>query len=145
MYDLTAEDWHNFFLVKSGMLVSNSPDRNYHFRPPAHETTVSQFNRVFGYIWEDAELQEYLLRSLDMISAAPPRTVFTNCQSMIRCYPDWRTLLLNGAMLHAIFALMMNWVADEFSLSGDSVVRVRTPDLGEIDISLQDLHSICND
>ena len=95
----------------------NDPDRNYHFRPPAHETTVSQYNRVFGYIWEDAELQEYLLRSLDMISAAPPRTAFTNIQSMIQSFPDWRTLLLNGAMMHAIFALMLNWVADEFDYS----------------------------
>ena len=99
------------------LLRDNNPDRNYHFRPPAHETTVEQFNRVFGFIWEDAELQEYLLRSLDMISAAPPRTVFTNCQALITCYPDWRTLLLNGAMLHAIFALMLNWVADEFDYS----------------------------
>lgn len=99
------------------LLRDNSPDRNYHFRPPAHETTVNQFNRVFGYIWEDDELQEYLSRALDMISAAPPRTPFTSCDSLVSCYPEWRTLLLNGAMLHAIFALILNWISDEFDYS----------------------------
>lgn len=117
MYDLTAEDWHNFFLHRSGMLVSNSPDRNYHFRPPAHEATIRQFNQVFGFIWEDSELQEYLQRSLDMISAAPPRTPFRTCDQLVACYPEWRTLMLNGAMMHAILALTLNWIADEFDYS----------------------------
>lgn len=117
MYDLTAEDWHNFFLVRSGMLVSNSPDRNYHFRPPAHEETVQQFSRVFGYIWEDVEMQEYLFRSLDMISASPPRTPFSSVDQMLAFRPEWRTLLLTGAMVHALQALRINWVADEFDYS----------------------------
>jgi hypothetical protein len=99
------------------LLRDNSPDRNYHFRPPAHETTIGQFNQVFGYIWEDEELQEYLLRGLDMIAAAPPRTPFTSCDQLVRCYPEWRTLLLNGASMHALFALMVNWISDEFSYS----------------------------
>lgn len=117
MYDLTAEGWHNFFLVRSGMLVSNSPDRNYHFRPPSHEETVQQFSRVFGYIWEDIELQEYLLRALDMISASPPRTPFSNIDAMVSFRPEWRTLLLTGAMIHALNALRINWIADEFDYS----------------------------
>ena len=117
MYDLTAEGWHNFFLYRSGMLVSNCPDRNYHFRPPAHEATVRQFNQVFGFIWEDEELQEYLERALDRISAAPPRTPFTGCDQMVQCRPEWRTLLLNGAMMDALFAVMVNWIADEFDYS----------------------------
>ena len=95
----------------------NKPDRNYHFRPPAHEATIGQFNQVFGYIWEDEELQEYLSRSLDRIAASPPRTPFQSCDQLVQCYPEWRTLLLNGAMLDALFALMLNWVADEFSYS----------------------------
>ena len=93
-------------------LRDNNPDRNYHFRPPAHETTIGQFNQVFGYIWEDIELQEYINRSLDMIAAAPPRTPFNNCDTLVQCYPEWRTLLLNGAAMHALFALMVNWIAD---------------------------------
>jgi hypothetical protein len=99
------------------LLRDNNPDRNYHFRPPAHEETIRQFNRVFGYIWEDYELQEFLLRGLDMVSAAPPRTPIPNCDVLIRNYPEWRTLVLNGAMMYALFALMVNWIADEFDYS----------------------------
>ena len=117
MYDLTVEGNHNTVTVTSRICSHNSPDRNYHFRPPAHETTVQQFNQVFGYIWEDEELQEYLARGIDMIAAAPPRTPFTNCDQLVQCYPEWRTLLLNGAMMHALLALMINWIADEFSYS----------------------------
>ena len=99
------------------LLRDNNPDRNYHFRPPAHEETVQQFSRVFGYIWEDVELHEYLLRSLDMISASPPRTPFANIDSMLQSNPEWRTLLLTGAMIHALNALRINWIAEEFDYS----------------------------
>jgi hypothetical protein len=99
------------------LLRDNNPDRNYHFRPPAHEETIRQFNRVFGYIWEDAELEEYILQSLDMVSAAPPRTPIPSCDVLVRSYPEWRGLVLNGAMMYALLALMINWVADEFDYS----------------------------
>jgi hypothetical protein len=99
------------------LLRDNNPDRNYHFRPPAHEETVSQFSRVFGYIWEDVELQEYLERSLDMVSAAPPRTPFLGIDQMVQYRPEWRTILLTGAMMFAIQALRLNWIADEFDYS----------------------------
>jgi hypothetical protein len=99
------------------LLRDNNPDRNYHFRPPAHEETVSQFSRVFGHIWEDVELQEYLHRSLDMVSAAPPRTPFMGIDQLVQYRPEWRTLLLTGAMMFAIQALRFNWIADEFDYS----------------------------
>jgi hypothetical protein len=95
----------------------NSPDRNYHFRPPAHEETVGQYNRVFGHIWLDEELQEYLQRSLDMIIANPPRTPFCSVDDLVRTRPEWRTLLLTGAMMHAVMALILNWSADSFEYS----------------------------
>lgn len=99
------------------LLRDNNPDRNYHFRPPAHEETVQQFSRVFGYIWEDVELQEYILRALDMISAAPPRTPFMSVDQMVAFRPEWRTLLLTGSMVFALQALRLNWIADEFNYS----------------------------
>jgi len=99
------------------LMRDNNPDRNYHFRPPTHEETVQQFSRVFGYIWEDVELQEYLLRSLDMISATPPRTPFQTIDQMVAYRPEWRTLLLTGAMTFALQALRLNWIADEFTYS----------------------------
>jgi hypothetical protein len=141
MFDLTAADWHNFILARSGLLVSNSPDRNYHFRPPSHEETVQQFSRVFGYIWEDVELQEYLNRSLDLISSAPPRTPFQTVDQMVMFRPEWRTLLLTGAMMFAIQAVRLNWIADEFSLVGDTKVAVLI-DGEEIHLSLEDLYGI---
>lgn len=99
------------------LLRDNKPDRNYHFRPPAHEESIQQFNRVFGFIWEDEELKEYIDRALDMITAAPPRTPFANCDQFVQCRPEWRTLALNGAMLHALMALIINWISDEFDYS----------------------------
>jgi len=99
------------------LLRDNNPDRNYHFRPPTHEATINQYNQVFGFIWEDEELQEYLARGMDMIIAAPPRTPFSSCDQLVQCRPEWRTLLLNGAMIHALLALQINWIADEFDYS----------------------------
>jgi hypothetical protein len=98
-------------------LRDNRPDRNYHFRPPAHEETIRQFNQVFGFIWEDDELDEYLLNGLDMVSAAPPRTPIPNFDVLYNNYPEWRTLVLNGAMMYALFAMMVNWISDEFDYS----------------------------
>jgi hypothetical protein len=99
------------------LLRDNNPDRNYHFRPPAHEETVGQFNRVFGYIWVDEELQEYLYRSLDDIISAPPRTPFASVDSMATMRPEWRSMLLVGAERYALFGLRLNWIADEFDYS----------------------------
>lgn len=122
------------------LLRDSNPDRNYSFRPPTHEETVQQFSRVFGYIWEDVELQEYLLRSLDMISASPPRTPFTNIDQMVSYMPEWRTLLLTGAMIHALQALRINWIADEFSLAPETLVTVILPYQDEVDLYIEDLY-----
>jgi hypothetical protein len=99
------------------LLRDQNPDKFYKFRPPAHEETVNQFSRVFGFIWEDVELLEYLERSLDMVVATPPRTPFANIEQMASYRPEWRTLLLTGAMIYALQALQINWVADEFDYS----------------------------
>lgn len=99
------------------MLRDSNPDRFYHFRPPTHEGTINQFNQVFGYVWEDYELFEFLERSLDMISASPPRTPFSSLDDLVQQRREWRTLLLTGAMQYALFALMLNWTVDEFSYS----------------------------
>jgi len=143
MYDLTAEDWHNFVLENSGLVVSNCPDRNYHFRPPAHETTINQFNQVFGYIWEDYELAEFLQMGVDAISAAPPLTPIGSVENLMRWYPSWRTLMLNGAAQYALLALMVNWISEEFSLAGNTLVPVRLPDGRILDVSLEELYDIC--
>jgi hypothetical protein len=143
MYDLTVEDWHNFVLQNSGVVVSNSPDRNYHFRPPTHEETIDQYNKVFGYIWEDEELHEYLQRGLDMVIAAPPRTPFSNIDQMVQTRSEWKTLLLTGSMYWALQALQINWVEEEFSVAPETQVRVVLPDNTEVDLSIEELYFIC--
>jgi hypothetical protein len=99
------------------LLRDNNPDRNYHFRPPAHEETVDQYSRVFGYIWEDYELLECIERALDMIVAAPPRTPFNNVDQMVSVRREWTTLLLTGAQIWAFNELQANWVEEEFNYS----------------------------
>lgn len=117
MYDLTAEHWHNFSLKNTGLSISNSPDRNYHFRPPTHEETVQQYNRVFGFVWEDEELVEYLINSLNMVSLSPPAVGFGSLDDMCTRAPAWSTVVLTGAAIYALQALMINWAQDEFSYS----------------------------
>jgi hypothetical protein len=123
------------------LLRDNNPDRNYHFRPPSHEETVQQFSRVFGYIWEDVELQEYLNRSLDLVGSAPPRTPFSSIDQMVQTRPEWRTILLTGAMMFAIQAVRLNWIADEFSLVGETMVTLSVEG-EEICVSLEELYGV---
>lgn len=99
------------------LLRDQNPDKFYKFRPPAHEETVDQFSRVFGYIWEDEELLEYLQTALGEVISAPPRTPFGTIDQMYQMRPEWETLLITGAMKWALQALQINWVADEFDYS----------------------------
>lgn len=99
------------------MLRDNNPDRNYRFRPPSTEQFVQTQTEVFGYIWEDEELYEYLLFAVDLFNAAPPRTDIT-----ITNMPGyWRPAVLLGACAQACRAIAMNWIADEFSYSVSGV------------------------
>jgi hypothetical protein len=99
------------------LLRDNNPDRNYHFVPPAGEESINQFTRVFGYLWEDCELLEYLRVSNDAISMYPPQTFYATMDELMLQHRNWRTLLLRGAMVHAITAMALNWIAEEFDYS----------------------------
>jgi len=100
------------------LLRDNNPDRNYRFRPPEQEGVIKQFNQVFGFIWEDHELLEYLERSLDWWNMFPPSTPGVNTiDKLVAQKPEWRTVIMWGAIAHAMFALSANWVADEFDYS----------------------------
>lgn len=99
------------------MLRDGNPARNYHFVPPAGEESVNQFTKVFGYIWEDCELLEFLKVSNDSINMYAPQTFYDTLDKLISQHRNWRTLLFTGAMVHSINALALNWVADEFNYS----------------------------
>lgn len=144
MYDLTAEHWHNFTLAGCNVVVSNSPDRNYRFRPPQGEGTVGCYNRVFGYIWEDEELYEYLEIALWKWNAHPPETEeLCNITTLCQRKPAWKASLLWGALVNAAQALAYNWVSDEFSVAGDTLVTVYLPDGNPVEIPIAELHAIC--
>lgn len=99
-------------------LRDQNPDKFYRFRPPEHEGRIMRYNRVFGQIWEDAELAQYLEWALDWWNMMPPETEFLSSIDMVFMRkPAWRTPILWGAAVHALFALAVNWVTDEFDYS----------------------------
>lgn len=99
------------------MLRDNNPDRNYRFRPPSTEQFIQTQTEVFGYIWEDEELYEYILIAIDMYNAAPPVTDIS-----IMSMPNrWRSVILMAAAAQACRSLALNWIADEFSYSVSGV------------------------
>lgn len=100
------------------LLRDQNPDKFYHFRPPEAEGNIGSYNQVFGQIWEDAELYEYIERGLDWWNMFPPATESLNTiERLVREKPAWRTAILWSAITHACFALAINWVADEFDYS----------------------------
>jgi len=106
------------------ILRDNNPDRNYRFRPPASEKFIQGQTQVFGFIWEDEELLEYLYMAVDDFNSRPPTTgiEFFNLWGTER---RWRTTIIMRAAAFACFAIAMNWIADEFSLLSTERLTVR--------------------
>lgn len=118
MFDLTVADNHNLVLHRSGAVVHNCPDRNYHFRPPEHECDVGQYNRVFGYVWTDEELHTYLQQAVHLWNTFPPSTrIDLDCVGNGGTAANWQTAIHYGAMGLALMALAINWVHEEFDYS----------------------------
>lgn len=100
------------------MLRDSNPDKHYNFRPPESEATVGCYNQVFGYIWTDEELLEFLRMSLDKWNMHPPETEeICSLDAVCSQKPSWRAMLLWGATVHAAMALAFTWVANEFDYS----------------------------
>lgn len=100
------------------LLRDQNPDKYYHFRPPEAEAVVGQYNRVFGQVWEDYELMEYLERALDWWNMMPPETEnYRTVEVLVNSKPAWRTPILQGAIVFAAMALQANWIVDEFDYS----------------------------
>jgi hypothetical protein len=99
------------------MLRDANPDRHYHFVPPASEESINQLTRVFGHLWLDEELKEFLNVSLDVINSYAPQTFYNTLDQLITHHRNWRAVLFVGAMVHALTAISTNWIADEFEYS----------------------------
>jgi len=100
------------------LLRDGNPDRNYKFRPPEHEGDINAYNQVFGFVWEDSELYEYLGMALDMWNLSPPETEnLCSLDKLVSQKAVWKTPVIWGAVYHALLALAINWVHDEFDYS----------------------------
>jgi hypothetical protein len=99
------------------MLRDANPSKNYKFQPPTGEDSINEFTRVFGYLWEDGELLEFLRVANDSINMYPPQTFYATLDQLISEHRDWRTLLFTGAMVHAITAMALNWTSEEFTFN----------------------------
>ncbi len=98
------------------ILRDNNPDRNYRFRPPASEKFIQGQTQVFGFIWEDEELVEYIYMAIDDFNSRPPTTGI-DVANLWGTERRWRTTIILRAAAFACFAITMNWIADEFSYS----------------------------
>jgi len=100
------------------LLRDRNPDRNYRFRPPEGEGQVGCYNQVFGHIWEDEELLQFLQIALWKWNMQPPETDdLSNISTLAMRKPSWQAALLWGALVNAAQALAYSWTADEFSYS----------------------------
>ena len=117
---VTGDEHGDLFVRRLRILLrDNNPDRNYRFRPPSHEKFIQAQTQVFGYVWTDEELFEYVLMAIDDLNSSPPVTGVT-----LGTVPDrWRTALMLRAGAFACFAMTANWIVDEFdySISGVSL------------------------
>lgn len=125
------------------LLRDARPDRDYHFRPPEAEGNIGAYNRVFGYVWQDNELFEYLERGMDWWNMMPPNTGGFTLDQMVQQKPEWRTAVLWDAITHACFALACNWVVDEFSVSSVTLLRLSLPDGRKVEVPIGELYDIC--
>jgi hypothetical protein len=98
------------------MLRDNNPDRNYRFAPPSSERFIQGMTQVFGFLWEDEELLEYLSWAVDDFNSRPPVTRIT-VEDLWGSFRRWRTAILQAAAGFACQAMTANWVLNEFSYS----------------------------
>lgn len=104
------------------LLRDNNPDRNYRFRPPASEKFIQGQTQVFGFVWEDEELLEYIYMAIDDFNTRPPVTGIV-VADLWNSERRWRAPILMRACWWACYAIAMNWICDEFaySISGVSL------------------------
>lgn len=124
-------------------LRDQSPDKHYHFRPPEHEGRIGAYNRVFGQIWEDDELNVYLETALLDWNSKPPETGgLCTLDALCSRKPVWASVIMTRAMYWALYALAINWVADEFSVAGNTLVQVILSDGTAVNLPIKELHEI---
>jgi len=90
-----------------------NPDRDYHFASPSSEETIASFTRTRGYRWPDEQLYGHLIQAANYINLMPPDTSFS-----LENYPAvWQPILLQQAMVYALWDLAILWIGEEFNYS----------------------------
>lgn len=104
------------------ILRDANPDRNYRFRPPESAKFIQGQTQVFGFIWEDEELLEFLYMAVDDFNSRPPVTGI-EISNLWGSERRWRTSIIMRAAAFACFAIAMTWISNEFtySISGVSL------------------------
>jgi hypothetical protein len=123
------------------LLRDNNPDRNYHFRPPASEKFIQGQTQVFGFIWEDEELLEYIYWAINDFNSRPPTTGI-DISNLFTSERRWQTTILLRAAAFACFAIAMNWIADEFSVGPNERVTVKDENGVEYSLTVMDFFDI---
>jgi len=138
----TSERWRLIRRLRI-LLRDQNPDKFYHFRPPEHEGRIGSFNRVFGQIWEDEELNEYLETALDWWNMMPPRTrELCSLEKLLATEPAWSAAIIWRAIVHAVFALTLNWIADEFSTEQNTSIVVFLPSGESVQVPIGELYEV---
>lgn len=123
------------------LLRDNNPDRNYHFRQPESEKFIQGQTQVFGFIWEDEELLEYIYMAIDDFNSRPPTTGI-EVQNLWGTERRWKTAILVRAAAFACFAIALNWIVDEFSVHSMELVTVQDASGNEYTLPIAELFEL---
>lgn len=120
------------------LLRDNNPDKNYRVRSPSSSKFIQGQTQVFGFIWEDEELYEYLLMAIDDFNSRPPTTGI-DLYNLFASEKRWTTTIMMRAAAFACFAIAMNWIADEFSLDSKERITVKDENDNEYSLTMGEL------
>lgn len=108
-----CENAQRLLLRLRRVLRDNNPDRNYRFAPPSSENQIQSYSEIFGFLFEDEELLEFLDMAVESINQQPPLENYDIC-SLPR---NLGFIAVTGAAAYALSARGINWLVDQFSYS----------------------------
>lgn len=101
------------------LLSDESPERNYHFRPPTTGRIVAGFNDRVGFIWTDRTIIRMLRLAMEQANTWNPMNL-TN-YTVENAPRAWQEAIAVGAAHWCLSKEAARWTADEFSYSLNGV------------------------